>query len=68
MMQGADSLGIFSCGIFKSLVKEKIRLDVAAGISIGAPKRKIEVLKELATHLQKINDMFVCSRRLFFFS
>ncbi len=36
VLQGGGSLGAFSCGVFKALVKKKIRVDIAAGTSIGA--------------------------------
>jgi NTE family protein len=36
ILQGGGSLGAFSCGIFKALVKEQIKIDVVAGTSIGA--------------------------------
>lgn len=36
IMQGGGSLGSFSCGVFKALVKQKIRIDIVAGTSIGA--------------------------------
>ena len=29
-------LGFFCCGVFKALVKQKIRIDIVAGTSIGA--------------------------------
>ncbi|HYF99765.1 MAG TPA: patatin-like phospholipase family protein [Candidatus Saccharimonadales bacterium] len=36
ILQGGGSLGAFSCGVFKALVKEQIKIDVVAGTSIGA--------------------------------
>jgi NTE family protein len=36
VLQGGGSLGAFSCGVFKALVKEQIKLDIVAGTSIGA--------------------------------
>ena len=35
-MQGGGSLGAFACGVFKGLVKGNVRIDIAAGTSIGA--------------------------------
>src|ERR1051326_1507131 len=35
-MQGGGSLGAFACGVFKGLVKRNVRIDIAAGTSIGA--------------------------------
>lgn len=36
IMQGGGSLGAFACGVFKGLVKRNVRIDIAAGTSIGA--------------------------------
>ncbi|MGH9983901.1 MAG: patatin-like phospholipase family protein [Nitrososphaeraceae archaeon] len=36
IMQGGGSLGAFACGVYKGLVKRKVRIDIAAGTSIGA--------------------------------
>ena len=36
IMQGGGSFGFFACGVFKALVKQKIRIDIVAGTSIGA--------------------------------
>jgi len=36
ILQGGGSLSAFSCGVFKALVKEQIKIDVIAGTSIGA--------------------------------
>jgi NTE family protein len=36
VLQGGGSLGAFACGVLKALVRKKIRIDIAAGTSIGA--------------------------------
>jgi NTE family protein len=36
VMQGGGSLGAYECGVFKTLQKHGIRLDVVSGTSIGA--------------------------------
>jgi NTE family protein len=36
VLQGGGSLGAFACGVFKALVKKKIRVDIVAGTSTGA--------------------------------
>jgi NTE family protein len=36
VLQGGGSLGAFACGVFKALVKEKVKIDIVAGTSIGA--------------------------------
>ncbi|MGH9988578.1 MAG: patatin-like phospholipase family protein, partial [Nitrososphaeraceae archaeon] len=43
IMQGGGSLGAFACGVYKSLVKKKIKIDIAAGTSIGAVNAAIIV-------------------------
>jgi NTE family protein len=35
VLQGGGSLGAFGCGVFKALKKNKIKLDIIAGTSIG---------------------------------
>ncbi|MGN6708003.1 MAG: patatin-like phospholipase family protein [Candidatus Nitrosocosmicus sp.] len=36
ILQGGGSLGAFGCGVFKALVTNNIKLDIAAGTSIGS--------------------------------
>lgn len=36
VMQGGGSLGAYECGVFKTLVKHGIKIDIVAGTSIGA--------------------------------
>ena len=43
VLQGGGSLGAFACGVFKALVKKKIRMDIVAGTSIGAVNAAIIV-------------------------
>ena len=43
MLQGGGSLGAFACGVFKGLVKKDIRIDIAAGTSMGAVNAAIIV-------------------------
>ena len=35
-MQGGGSLGAYECGVYKTLEKHDIKLDIIAGTSIGA--------------------------------
>ena len=35
-MQGSDSLDAYECGVYKTLPKRDIELDIIAGTSIGA--------------------------------
>jgi NTE family protein len=43
VLQGGGSLGAFACGVLKALVKKNIRIDIAAGTSIGAVNAAIIV-------------------------
>jgi NTE family protein len=43
IMQGGGSLGAFACGVYKALVEKNIRIDIAAGTSIGAVNAAIIV-------------------------
>ena len=43
VLQGGGSLGAFACGVYKALVKKKIRIDIVAGTSIGAVNAAIIV-------------------------
>jgi NTE family protein len=43
VMQGGGSLGAFAVGAFKALVKHNVRVDIAAGTSIGAVNAAIIV-------------------------
>ena len=43
VLQGGGSLGAFACGVFKALVKKEIRIDIAAGTSMGAVNAAIIV-------------------------
>ena len=43
VLQGGGSLGAFACGVFKALVRKNIRIDIAAGTSIGAVNAAIIV-------------------------
>ena len=35
ILQGGGSLGAFGCGVYKALVRNNIKIDIAAGTSIG---------------------------------
>jgi NTE family protein len=35
VLQGGGSLGAFSCGVYKALAEENIKIDIVAGTSIG---------------------------------
>ena len=42
-MQGGGSLGAFACGVYKALLAKKVKIDIAAGTSIGAVNAAIIV-------------------------
>ena len=35
ILQGGGSLGAFGCGVYKELAKNKIKIDIIAGTSMG---------------------------------
>ena len=35
VLQGGGSLGAFSCGVYKALAEENVKIDIVAGTSIG---------------------------------
>ena len=57
VLQGGGSLGAFACGVFKALVKKEIRIDIAAGTSIGAINAAIIVGSE-SDHPEKELEEF----------
>jgi len=73
ILQGGGSLGAFGCGVFKSLVKNDIKIDILAGTSIGAlnatiiagskedhPEQALEQFwLELAECYNNINSSFI---------
>ena len=57
VLQGGGSLGAFACGVFKALVKKKIRLDIVAGTSIGAVNAAI-IVGSKGDHPEKYLEEF----------
>ena len=67
-MQGGGSLGAYECGIYKTLEKNNIRLDIVAGTSIGAINAAIitgstgqspaKTLEEFWMEIAKNNSFF----------
>ena len=56
-MQGGGSLGAFACGVFKGLVKGNVRIDIAAGTSIGAINAAI-IVGSKSDHPEKDLEAF----------
>jgi NTE family protein len=75
VLQGGGSLGAFACGVFKALIKNKIRIDIAAGTSIGAVNAAIIVgsksdhpekdLEEFWIEIAESNPMIIPDISLF---
>ena len=57
VLQGGGSLGAFACGVFKALIKKKIRIDIAAGTSIGAVNAAI-IVGSKSDHPEKSLEEF----------
>src|SRR6476646_4620390 len=76
ILQGGGSLGAFGCGVYKSLVKNNINLDIIAGTSIGginaaivAGSKNNEHTDELLENFWlELSDGFVDMDNLSFFS
>ena len=59
VMQGGGSLGAFACGVFKALVNKKIRIDIAAGTSIGAINAAIIVGSKSGHPEKDLEDFWI---------
>jgi NTE family protein len=57
VLQGGGSLGAFACGVFKALVKKNVRIDIAAGTSIGAVNAAI-IVGSKSDHPEKTLEDF----------
>jgi NTE family protein len=57
VLQGGGSLGAFACGVFKALVKKNVRIDIAAGTSIGAVNAAI-IVGSKSDHPEKALEDF----------
>lgn len=58
VLQGGGSLGAFGCGVFKSLAKNDIKLDIIAGTSIGGVNAAIIAGSKDDKHPEKILEQF----------
>jgi NTE family protein len=59
VMQGGGSLGAFSCGVFKTLIKKNIRIDIVAGTSIGAVNAAIIVGSKSGHPEKDLEDFWI---------
>src|SRR6476660_10284989 len=59
VMQGGGSLGAFACGVFKALVNKNIRIDIAAGTSIGAVNAAIIVGSKSGHPEKDLEDFWI---------
>jgi len=59
VMQGGGSLGAFACGVFKALVTKNIRIDIAAGTSIGAINAAIIVGSKSGHPEKDLEDFWI---------
>ena len=53
------SLGAFACGVFKTLIKKKIRIDIVAGTSIGAVNAAIIVGSKSGHPEKDLEDFWI---------
>jgi NTE family protein len=58
ILQGGGSLGAFGCGVYKSLVKNNINLDVIAGTSIGGINAAIIAGSKNNGHIDELLEGF----------
>jgi NTE family protein len=58
ILQGGGSLGAFGCGVYKSLVKNNINLDVIAGTSIGGINAAIIAGSKNGEHTDQLLEGF----------
>src|ERR687887_2783566 len=58
ILQGGGSLGAFGCGVFKSLAKNDIKLDIIAGTSIGGVNAAINAGSKDDKHPEKVLEQF----------
>lgn len=59
VLQGGGSLGAFACGVLKALVKKKIRIDIAAGTSMGAINAAIIVGSKSDHPERELEDFWI---------
>ena len=58
ILQGGGSLGAFGCGVFKALADNNIRIDVAAGTSIGGINAAVIAGSKDEKHPQRVLEQF----------
>ena len=58
IMQGGGSLGAFGCGVFKALRKNKIKLNILAGTSIGGVNAALMAGSKEEDHPERALEQF----------
>ena len=58
ILQGGGSLGVFGCGVFKSLANNDIKIDVVAGTSIGGINAAIIAGSKDEKHPEQMLEQF----------
>src|SRR5215217_3103784 len=58
ILQGGGSLGAFSCGVFKALVNNNIKIDIISGTSIGGVNAAIIAGSKEEYHPEKALEQF----------
>jgi NTE family protein len=58
ILQGGGSLGAFSCGVFKALVNNNIKIDIISGTSIGGVNAAIIAGSKEEYHPEKVLEQF----------
>src|SRR5919109_1782738 len=58
IMQGGGSLGAFGCGVFKALRKNRIKLDILAGTSIGGVNAALIAGSKEEDHPERALEQF----------
>jgi NTE family protein len=58
VLQGGGSLGAFECGVYKSLVKNNINIDIVAGTSIGGINSALIAGSKKKEHTEELLENF----------
>ena len=58
IMQGGGSLGAFGCGVFKALRKNKVKLNILAGTSIGGVNAALIAGSKEEDHPERALEQF----------
>jgi NTE family protein len=56
ILQGGGSLGAFGCGVYKSPIRNNIKINIVAGTSIGGVKAAIIAGSKNKEHPEQVLD------------